>query len=418
MKKIHYAWLICFSSLLIIISTMGITGNAFTVYFPFIREQGGYYFTQMSFITTLRCLFSIVGMFLVTKYYKLFSLKKGLILICLLMVLSFVIYAFSNNIYMYYFATIITGLCYGLGSLIPLSILLNRWFEDRKALAIGICTMGTGFATIIFPPFVIYFVHHFGLQTAFLTEALILLLITIFISFSIKNSPEEKGLKPYTANIEFHNKNTRIQSKTFGLNKKELLLMIIALSILGGIAIPGPSHMAMLFAEKNFDSRIIAVLISLFGIALTIGKALCGYSTDKIGSVKTNNIFFIIISLGFILTSYGVLLSNLHIIFCGMILMGFGFPPATVGISVWAFDLSNSTTYPETLKIFQISYATGAMIFSTYPGIVADIFGSFIPVYFSYGLLSIIVLFIVQLLYSAKAKRNLSDKDTILYNNK
>lgn len=385
--------------LLILVCNMGLTGNPFSVCYPYIQQDGNFSFTQISTITLLRCLFSVVGMFFVTKFYKIFSLKTGITISCFLVVITFSLYALAHNIWVYYTASMIGGIAYGLGTMVPVSILMNNWFQDRKALAVGICTSGTGIATIIFPPLNIFCIRYFGLHHAFFIIACITLCIGIIIWILFKNSPQECNLLPYKINSDNEKDKTKEHFNHPNPTKSEMFWIILALALLGGISIPGPANLALLFTNKGFEHHLVGIAISVFGIALTIGKYLFGYTADKTGTYKANYIFLFSLIFGIILASVSAVSGSNFLMFSGTFFMGFGLPPATVGVSVWAFDFSNKNSYPALLKTMQISYSVGGMAFSTYPGILADIFGSFIPVYLSYIFFVSFILIVIQKKY-------------------
>lgn len=52
---------------------------------------------------------------------------------------------------------------------------------------------GSGLATIIMPEAVNFMVDSWGLSTAFLVEALLILILSVIAFLIIRNHPEEKG---------------------------------------------------------------------------------------------------------------------------------------------------------------------------------------------------------------------------------
>lgn len=58
----------------------------------------------------------------------------------------------------------LAGVSYGLGAMLPASILMLRWFSSRRGTAIGICAAGTGISAVVFFP--IFKRAHRALQPA------------------------------------------------------------------------------------------------------------------------------------------------------------------------------------------------------------------------------------------------------------
>ena len=74
--KFHYAWAVCFATMLLVFCNIGLSSNILAVYLPFIEERGitG---TQGSSLVTVRCVFSFISTFFVAAYYEKLSLRAG-----------------------------------------------------------------------------------------------------------------------------------------------------------------------------------------------------------------------------------------------------------------------------------------------------------------------------------------------------
>ena len=78
--------------------------------------------------------------------------KIAFALAAVLACVSFLLFAAAKSLAAYYFAGAVAGVSYALGSMVPASILMRRWFRAHSGLAIGICSAGTGLATVVFSP--------------------------------------------------------------------------------------------------------------------------------------------------------------------------------------------------------------------------------------------------------------------------
>ena len=207
-----YSWVICMACMLLIICTMGTCTNAFSVYLPYIEEHG-LTASAGSMILSIRCFFSLVGMLLVPLFYRHLSQRMGMTLTCLMAAAAFLIYSMANSALVYYCAAAVAGLAYGLGSLIPVSIVLNHWFATGRGFALGLCTAGTGISTICFPPLITLITEHFSLQTAFFAEGIFILCAAVLIwSFVI---PRRKPTASLIAKAMKWQKQKRLTVITF-----------------------------------------------------------------------------------------------------------------------------------------------------------------------------------------------------------
>ena len=132
--------------------TCGLAFNVFSAAQPYILTQNGFTNTQTSLITTVRSAAYLLGTFAIGRYYRRLGYRAGCALAAVLACVSFLLFAAAKSLAAYYFAGAVAGVSYALGSMVPASILMCRWFRAHSGLAIGICSAGTGLATVVFSP--------------------------------------------------------------------------------------------------------------------------------------------------------------------------------------------------------------------------------------------------------------------------
>ena len=126
-----YRYVICFCSCLLIFMSVGLLSNAFPIYFPFIMKEHQFSNTQLSLLTTMRSVTALICMFFTDRYYARLNLKRGILLALSCGIISFVIYGTTDSPLLYDIAAAISGICYGLGGVIPASLLIHRWFSEH-----------------------------------------------------------------------------------------------------------------------------------------------------------------------------------------------------------------------------------------------------------------------------------------------
>ena len=138
MTRLHYSWFICAGGTLLLFCTVGLNTSAFSVYQPYMIAAGGLSNTQGSEITTLRSLAALLSFLLVEGYYRRTDLRLGVTLAAVGSALAFVLFGLARDFAGYCLAAIVAGVAYGFGGMIPVSMLIDRWFRSHKALALGI----------------------------------------------------------------------------------------------------------------------------------------------------------------------------------------------------------------------------------------------------------------------------------------
>ena len=134
----------------------------------------------------------------------------------------------------------VSGISYGLGSMIPVSILINRWFDQHRALALSICASGSGIATIVLPPVTTHLVERFSMSAAFRMGGAAILVCAGVVLLVLRNDPREKGLRPCgQTEIPPEAPATAVFSPQGALGETNLDLTGCASLFMGAVANPG-----------------------------------------------------------------------------------------------------------------------------------------------------------------------------------
>jgi len=402
MKKIYYGWIVCGLCTMIIFVTMGAVANGFSFFLPYIKEAGGFTSAQTSFLITIRCLSGFIAMMGIGHYYEHFSVRKGLSIAVACVGAAFCIYGLAGNYFIYGLGSAVAGFGYGMGSMVPVSILMTRWFMKHRALAVSICAAGSSLATIILSPATTLMVEHLSLRAAFWVQGALFLLVALAAAVFLRNEPREMGMKPY-GHESFHAEiiasgGAKAHAESFTLSPKGWMLMGgVALSM-GAFANPSFSHLSILFITEGFEPMTVAAVISAVGASLTVSKILFGESADKLGGRKTSILFIFVLLIGHVMCCFAYLKS---IILCVItaVFIGIGFPVSTVGNSVWASDMASPDHYPDVVRRLQVIYSGGALLFASVPGMMADHFGSYIPAYMLFSVLLVFNLILIMWAY-------------------
>lgn len=398
MKKIHYGWIVCGACTVLTMCTMGLVNNCFSVYLPYILSENGFSSTIGSSLITARTLFSLVGMLLVSRYYRRLGLRFGLALACGLTACSFFLYAAAHSLLMFYAASALSGLCYGFGSMIPVSILINRWFVRRRAFALSMCATGTSYATLLFPPLIAGLINAYSVKIAFLAEAVWILCISLLVFVLVRATPDDMGLAPYGAGEDPEAEKRRVSASAPVLNRVQWGLLYLALTLLGAVTISSSNHLSILFTTEGYGSMLSALSVSVFGLFLTVGKFLYGLITDRVGGRNSISLFSLLTIVGLLVCALAPLQQD-WVLFSGTAFLGLGLPIATAGIAVIAGDFSDEAGFGRVLNHLQVCYALGSFLFSTMAGVLADFTGGYVAAYLACAALFLLFFIMIHRMY-------------------
>ena len=373
------AWLACLGCSAALFVVMGLGVNAFTVYQPYLLELQHFTNAQGSWITTVRSLFGMLSMATADTLCRRLGLRRVIAAGLGCFVLSYGLFGAAQSFPACCFAAVFSGLAYGYGGMVPLTLVISRWFRDKRGFALGLMAASSGISTIVAPPLLTRAIEGAGLRLSFWGEGLFSLILALLAVLLIRDSPEELGPQPYSTG------ESPVQGKTIPVRQKDFTPVlwwaaVAAAFFTGGPCGPGFSHLTVLYTAEGYDSGTVALMISCFGVVLMLSKVLYGSISDALGSRTANFFTFGTGIAGFALCCLAPL-GSMPLNWVGLVCTALGMPLSSVSLSVWAGELSGGGDYDRLVKWLSTSYMVGALVTGPVPGMLADRFGSYVPAY-------------------------------------
>ena len=374
------AWLVCLGCGLALFTVMGLGINGFTVYQPYLLERFHLTNGQGSWITTVRSLFSLRSMLSADALCRRLGIRQAMTLGLGFFVVSYALFGAASAFPTLCACAALSGLAYGFGGMIPLTLALSHWFRDRRGLALGLAAGGSGLSTVLAPPLLEEAIQHLGLTAAFWLEGGVGILLTLCVFLLVRDRPEELGLAPYTASGGSESSIPAERPAPPRLSRPLWWVVVAAAFLTGGPCGPGFSHLSVLYTSENYDSGTVALLMSLFGLVLMLSKVLYGSLSDTLGSRWANWSVYAVFLTGFSLCCLAPS-GSIPLAFAAFVFTALGMPLSSVSLSVWAGDLSAGPDYDRLVKWLSSAYMLGSLLTGPMPGMLADRFGSYVPAY-------------------------------------
>src|SRR5215468_12449685 len=93
-------------------------------------------------------------------------------------------------LWMFYFFYLFNALGYVCGGPLPNQVLLSRWFDKSRGMAMGIAYLGIGLGGAAVPLISNFLVHHFGWQMALRILGLLIIVLALPMVWVVKERPE------------------------------------------------------------------------------------------------------------------------------------------------------------------------------------------------------------------------------------
>lgn len=325
-------WLVCLGGAILLFSVMGLGSNLYSVYQPYIVAANGFTNTQASWIVTTRSLFIVLSMLTAGWLCARLGVRNAAAAAMLLLALSRFQFGAARSFPAYLAAAAVTGLAYGWGGMIPLSLLINSWFQDRSAFALGLASAGSGLATILLPAPVTWLIQTWGLREAFWVESAFVLVLTRVVYLLVRDTPAQLGLEPYRQGGGGAGRSVQ-RSAPAEMTPVYWAAFLIAIFLIGAPTALGVNNVGILYTTEGFDAGTVAFLVSCVGLTMIAGKMLYGALADRLGGLQSSILLY-----GVSLASYVLLClaggGSRIIALAAVSLFGMGLPLSNVSFTI------------------------------------------------------------------------------------
>ncbi len=396
-RRPHRAWAVCLGGGMALFSTMGLGVNVFSVYQPFLLEGNGFTNAQGSWITTTRSLFILAALLTVSQLCARMGLRRVMTLGTALVGVSCLCFSGARSFPACCAAAALTGIGYCYGGMVPLSLVIGRWFRDRRGLALGLASAGSGVSTVLAPGLITAAIRRWGMGRAFLLEGLVLLAAAALVGLLVRDDPASLGLRPYETGESGSGAARRRQPEGPGLGKGAMAVLLAAALLAGGPGGPGFSHLTVLYTSSGYPEETAAALVAWMGLIIALSKVLGGQIYDRLGGYRGNFCIYGMFLAGFVLSTLAPLGSRV-LPFVAVTVFGLGMPVTVLTFPQWATDLCGAES-ERAVRTITVAYTAGMLVFGPLPGALADRLGSYVPAYWLFALFLVVSLALVQGVY-------------------
>lgn len=404
----HYRTVILTCCFLVLFVNQGLPATSFNVYQTYLVELPGVGAVGGSAILTLRAAVSLLTMLIVTPFYRRFDARVGIIAATLCTAGGFAVYGTFPSLAGLLAGSVLTGIGYGLGGMVATTLILGRWFKGGLGTAAGVIGMGSGAASFIIPAIAAEVIERAGLSAAFFAEAVLAAACALLFALLLRSDPAQLGLEPYRAGTPRRPRPAEDDRPCRNLSRSDLptserRLMLVAMTLMGGVAITGFGYFSVLLTSSGIAPVAAAVITSLGGGFLMVSKLACGRAFDRLGTRTGTLLFFAILLVGLVLCAT-VGFGGAPEGFFAAVAYCTGIAVATTGIAVWSLELSSPERMLRTVRDFNLAYAAGGFVFNMMPGPLFQVTGSYAPTYVVLALFALASAVLIARVYSRRLR--------------
>lgn len=267
---------------------LGLINSAWLVYF---KESE----TKTSWVGSIFYATPLLSGPIMSKLIERYGCKKMTIISGAIGSFGFIISSLCTSIEQLYLTIGIIGGA-GLSSAYIVGLLtVERWFENRRSLAIGIVSSGTGFGTFIFPPITQFLLDRIGWRLTVVSLSGLLMVVSLvgaFLDDPLWKLQEDVAKKAKDADRRQLNILASTENKKFSFKLKSFVdfshfkdknfaLLGLTTFIIYALYNTAIYFLSEMLKDFNYTESQSANFLSVIGFFLTLGMLTLGWLTDR-----------------------------------------------------------------------------------------------------------------------------------------
>lgn len=381
-KNTFYGWWIVIASAIILAIAGPASVAVANVYQAPVIAEFGISASQFAIVNSIVLGTGIFVAPIMSRQYARGNFRRIYLLAIILYGVSYGLYSIAPNIIVFYLLSFLVGAGYSATTLLPVGILVNNWFVEKRGLAMSLAVGGLGIGGVIFSQLVTWSIGQFGWRMTYLLYAIILLVVCIpMVLFVIKAKPEDIGLKALGADKskseetdgekEQHMAVSTPIEKTF---KKPFFIMLIVGAVFLGIINNGGLGQFPPYLQGLHGAAAGATLISIYSAVGIVGKLLLGTINDKFGIIISTVYAAVLTTIAYILMIFA---PNYTIAIIGSVFFGLGNAIGTVSPPLITSAIYSEENYAKGYGYVTSAVNFGLMLGSLVAATIADATGSY-----------------------------------------
>ena len=407
-------------------ATIGVAQNTPGVFYAPVSEDLGVLTGTYSFFGTMQLLSIALMSLVVPRLLKTFGIKWMVLMSMFCMVVSTVVLAFATSIRIIFLCGALRGVGCALCANIPITIIINNWFQAKNGTATSIALSFSGLAGAVFSPVLTWSIGAFGWRIAYLVQAGILVACMLPpLVLPLHVSPQEEGLLPLGAEPGEEAPRPQAAAKPAKAGPRIGVAGKSAASVAPAGAVDVPfafkSAAFVCFASFVFLHCLItglaqhisgyaqsigmtagfgALLLSLSMVGNILSKLVIGMLTDKLGALRSSLVMLVANVLALALILIGARTATRWMLVVGSSLYGSVYAVAAVGIALLTRRFFGDANYSKAYPTLSFISSVGCAVAIPAIGYVYDFTGAY-----DYAVIACLVIHVIDFVLIVRASR-------------
>jgi MFS family permease len=287
-RRLFYGWIVVATSAVgLFLGAFPIVAFSFGVFFESFAREFHASRAAVSLAFTIHNLLSGIFAVVIGRIADRTSARNvilpGLAIVATMLLSAEAVGSRVSELYLFY---TVLGVVAPATTTVPYALVVSRWFDRRRGLALGGMMVGLGLGAVAMPIVAQRLIASFGWRNAFAIVGCAMLTIPVpIVGIFLKDAPAQMGLLPDGASASTARSQTgsRLDGFTWRDTRQSgtFWLLIAVFVLLAASVHACVIHMPQLFADGGATAENAALASSVVGLALLVGRIGCGYFLDR-----------------------------------------------------------------------------------------------------------------------------------------
>lgn len=368
--RFHYGYVIVACCFLIMFVIVGMVMSCAGIFYKPVSEELGVDVGKFGIYMSLNFLFSTLTLSFAGKLMERYSARWILTTCAAVIAATFLAMSRFDALWLFYVAGIVFGFTLAFLLYLGFPTLINRWFQSRMGLFIGICSAGSGIGGVLFNPLAGHLITEYGWRTTYaLFGIVILFVVTPLLGSFLRDYPKDKGLEKFGTSSD--ERVTTQEKNGIGYAKAikmpifyGLIVFAFMMNATATLNIFVPTYM-----QETYSVEQASLVASAVMVGVTVGKVLLGVINDR----STTSGLLTTIAFGCV----GLLLlmmghMGISISLIGGFLFGWAYAGVTVQTPMLVRSVFGNRDYAPIYSNVSMAIAIGGAIAAGGWGLLAD----------------------------------------------
>ena len=378
MKNRSYKhWVVVAMMCCLAAGSIGICTNATGVFYTPVSDSLGVLRGSFAMHATLQSLAMAVVTLIVPKIMNRKNFKTILTGGVLLSVVTTGMMGVSHSLWMFFALGILRGIGLGVYAIVPLTMIISNWFDQKNGVATSIALSFSGLAGAVFSPLFSFLISKVGWQQSYFIQAAALMAVTLpalLVKWTV--TPKQSNLLPHGYE-EKDKKQIRINLTGFNVLTVSFMCMCV-FSVLHTSITGVSQHLSGFATSIGLSASFGATLMSLTMIGNISTKLIIGIISDRFGPICASVIMIVanMLSIGMLMA--GMPGSNAMILTVGSFVFGSVYAVGAVGLPLLTRYFFVQENYSQAYAKIGFLTSVGSSLSLTLIGYLYDFTGTYL----------------------------------------